>query len=53
MIGFTPDQVRAMSLWDFNMVCEGWELAHTPEDQIKPDFPDDAALKRAKAAFSA
>lgn len=31
-IGFTPAQVCAMSIWEFNVAVGGWLRAHTPED---------------------
>lgn len=30
-LGLSPQQVRAMSLWDFAACIEGWRLAHDPK----------------------
>lgn len=32
-MGFTPQQVRAMSLWQFHAAVNGYIAAHTPKDK--------------------
>ena len=33
MLGYTPQQVDDMSIWQFVSACEGYADAHNPEDQ--------------------
>lgn len=40
MIGWTPQQVDAMSLWEFTAAVSGWIKANAPEE--KPEAPSDA-----------
>ena len=32
-MGFTPCQMRAMSLWEYTAYLDGWRKAHEPEDK--------------------
>ena len=47
-MGFTPQQVGKMTLWQFNCCVEGYLKANSPEE--KPEAPSDqefdAMLKR-------
>jgi hypothetical protein len=36
-MGFTPDQVWAMSFWEFGAAWAGWRLANSAPSG--PDFP--------------
>lgn len=40
MIGFTPAQIDAMSLWEFNACATGFGAAHNPKPKAA-DFDDD------------
>lgn len=40
-MGFTPQQVGAMSLWQFHAAVNGYVAAHTPKD--KQSLSDDEA----------
>ncbi len=37
-MGFTPDQVWRMSMWEFAAAWGGWKRANCPPDD-KPNFP--------------
>ena len=43
MIGFTPAEVDAMTLWEFNACCEGYRRAHSPEEPPAPPTPEEYA----------
>jgi hypothetical protein len=32
-MGFTPQQMREMSLWEYSTYVEGWRRAHEPADK--------------------
>jgi hypothetical protein len=36
-MGFTPQQMRAMSLWEYTAYLDGWRKAHEPEDKAEED----------------
>ncbi len=38
VMGFTPSQTWAMSLWEWAAAFEGWRRAHTPAESAAP-FP--------------
>jgi hypothetical protein len=35
-MGFAPQQVDAMSLWQFAACVEGWNRANGGEDEVEP-----------------
>lgn len=35
-MGFSPQQMDDMSLWQINAVFEGWNKAHSSQDDEKP-----------------
>lgn len=42
MIGFTPRQVNAMSMWEWSAACEGYVAAHeTDEDRRAAPMSDE------------
>jgi hypothetical protein len=32
-MGFTPYQMRAMSLWEYTAYLDGWRQAHEPDER--------------------
>lgn len=42
--GFTPGDVRAMSLWEFRAATGGYLRAHAPEDQSALSATEEEAL---------
>ena len=40
MIGYTPEEVNDMSLWEFKACCDGWNIANNPNSG-KPQAPSD------------
>jgi hypothetical protein len=36
-MGFTPNQMRAMSLWEYTACLDGWRKAHEPTDKAEDD----------------
>lgn len=45
-MGFSPDQVRAMSLWDYKACESGYLDAHSPPEAPEP--PSDEAYAEAR-----
>jgi hypothetical protein len=35
-MGFTPAEVDAMSLWQFDCCCDGYHAAHSSPDEEEP-----------------
>lgn len=40
-MGFAPDQVRAMSLWDFMACSDGWQRANGAREEARGDLTDE------------
>jgi len=40
-MGFTPNEVYEMSLWEFKACCDGWNIANGGTDPSKPTPPSD------------
>jgi hypothetical protein len=36
-MGFTPRQIRQMSIWDYSLCIEGWQNYHNPEAEQEDD----------------
>lgn len=53
MIGFTPEQVDRMSLWEFTACVEGYRAAHAPSDELPPPPTKEQfeAMKEARARW--
>ncbi len=47
-MGFSPDQIGRMSLYQYAACVDGWNAAHSSEDHI--DAPSDAQFRAAKEA---
>jgi len=40
-MGFTPQQIDDMSLWQFMATLEGWRVANGAEPRIEPPSEDE------------
>jgi hypothetical protein len=37
-MGFTPKEMRAMSLWEYSAALDGWRKAHETADEEQDDM---------------
>lgn len=52
-LGFTPRDIKEMSLWEFNMTIDGWRQANGAAEEEGASAPSDADFYAAVERYGA